>query len=48
MHKLLDNKLVNGIIGFVIVLVFWQLGSMALNKPFLPTPAESFSAFFTF
>ena len=48
MHKLLDNKLVNGIIGFVIVLVFWQLGSMALDKPFLPTPAESFSAFFTF
>ena len=48
MHKLLDNKLVNGIIGFVIVLVFWQLGSIALDKPFLPTPAESFAAFFTF
>ena len=28
MHKLWDNKLVNGIIGLVLVLAFWQIGSM--------------------
>lgn len=48
MRKVLDHKLVNGIIGFVIVLLCWQAGSMALQKPFLPTPAASFSAFFTY
>ena len=48
MHKLWDNKLVNGVIGLVLVLAFWQIGSMALNKPFLPTPGASFAAFFTF
>ena len=48
MRKLLDSKLVNGLIGFVLVLLFWQIGSMVLNKPFLPTPGVSFTAFFTF
>jgi len=48
MHKLLDNKFINGLIGFVLVLLFWQIGSMALNKPFLPTPGASFAAFFAF
>ena len=48
MHKLWDNKLVNGIIGLVLVLAFWQIGSMALDKPFLPTPGASFAAFFAF
>lgn len=48
MHKLLDNKLLNGFIGFVLVVLFWQIGSMLLNKPFLPSPGASFAAFFTF
>ena len=48
MHKLLDNKFVNGLIGFALVLLFWQIGSMMLNKPFLPTPSASFAAFFAF
>ncbi|MBQ3120043.1 MAG: ABC transporter permease [Peptococcaceae bacterium] len=48
MHKLLDNKFVNGLIGFALVLLFWQIGSMLLNKPFLPTPSASFAAFFAF
>lgn len=48
MHKLLDNRLVNGVIGFALVMLFWQIGSMALNKPFLPTPGVSFAAFLTF
>ena len=39
------NKFANGLLGFVLVLLFWQLGSMALQKPFLPTPAASFAAF---
>ncbi len=47
-NKWLDSKAVNGLIGFVLVLALWQIGSMALSKPFLPTPAASFGAFFTF
>ncbi len=38
----------NGLIGFILVLAVWQLGSMALNKPFLPAPSASFVAFFEF
>lgn len=48
MHKILDNKVVNGFIGFILVLILWQVGSMALQKPFLPTPSASFSTFFLF
>lgn len=48
MHKLLDNKFVNGLIGFALVLLLWQIGSMMLNKPFLPTPSASFATFFAF
>ncbi len=48
MRKPMDSKLVNGLIGFVLVLVFWQIGSMALSKPFLPAPGTSFAAFFDF
>lgn len=48
MRKWLDNKFLNGVIGFVIVLAFWQIGSMALQKPFLPTPMASFAAFFAY
>lgn len=44
----MKNRFFNGLIGFVLVLVFWQLGSMALDKPFLPTPGASFTAFFEF
>lgn len=41
----LRSKFFNGLLGFILVLAFWQLGSMALNKPFLPNPAVSFGAF---
>ena len=44
----MKNKFLNGLIGFFLVLAFWQLGSMALNKPFLPTPGASFAAFVDF
>lgn len=44
----MKNKFLNGLIGFVLVLVLWQAGSMALAKPFLPTPGASFAAFFEF
>ncbi len=44
----MKNKFLNGLIGFFVVLAFWQLGSMALNKSFLPTPGASFAAFFEF
>lgn len=44
----MKSKVINGTLGFLIVLVFWQIGSMLLQKPFLPTPAASFSAFFEF
>ncbi len=47
-NNLLENKFVNGLIGFVLVLLLWQAGSMALDKPFLPTPGASFAAFFEF
>lgn len=42
----MKSKFVSGLLGFFIVLLFWQLGSMLLQKPFLPTPAVSFAAFF--
>ena len=44
----MKHKLLNGMIGFGVVLLIWQLGSMALQKSFLPTPAVSFAAFFNF
>jgi len=44
----MKSKILNGLIGFVMVLALWQLGSVALNKPFLPTPGASFAAFFEF
>ena len=44
----MKNKLINGFIGFAVVAAIWQLGSMALNKPFLPAPGASFAAFFEF
>lgn len=48
MRNLWDNRFVNGCIGFVIVLTVWQIGSMALQKPFLPTPGASFADFFRY
>ena len=42
----MKSKFANGLLGFVLVLLFWQMGSMALQKPFLPAPAASFTAFF--
>lgn len=39
------KKLINALLGLLIVLLFWQLGSMALNKSFLPAPLASFQAF---
>ncbi len=33
-------------LAIISLLIFWQLGSMALDKPFLPTPLASFQAFF--
>ncbi len=47
-HNILENKFVNGLIGFAVVLLLWQVGSMTLDKPFLPTPGASFAAFFEF
>ncbi len=44
----MKNKVLNGLLGFALVLLLWQLGSMALQKPFLPTPGASFAAFFEF
>lgn len=44
----MKNKIINGFIGFAVVVAIWQLGSMALNKPFLPAPGASFAAFFQF
>lgn len=44
----MKNKIINGFIGFAVVVAIWQLGSMALNKPFLPAPGASFAAFFEF
>lgn len=44
----MKSKLLNGLLGFVLVLLLWQFGSMALQKPFLPTPGVSFAAFFKF
>lgn len=42
----MKNKVLNGALGFALVLLLWQLGSMALQKPFLPAPGVSFAAFF--
>lgn len=44
----MKRNFLNGLIGFILVLAVWQLGSMALNKPFLPAPDASFAAFFEF
>lgn len=44
----MKSKVLNGLLGFALVLLLWQLGSMALQKPFLPTPGASFAAFFEF
>lgn len=44
----MKSKVLNGLLGFALVLLLWQLGSMALQKPFLPTPGVSFAAFFEF
>ena len=44
----MKQKVLNGMIGFGVVLLIWQLGSMALQKSFLPTPGVSFAAFFQF
>ena len=44
----MKNKFLNGCLGFLLVVLLWQLGSMALQKPFLPGPAESFAAFVQF
>lgn len=41
----MKTKLLNGLLGFALVLLCWQLGSMALQKSFLPTPWVSFTAF---
>ena len=44
----MKSKVMNGLLGFVLVLLLWQAGSMALQKPFLPAPGASFAAFFQF
>jgi NitT/TauT family transport system permease protein len=38
---------VNTIAAVLLLLLIWQLGSMALNKAFLPSPVSSFAAFFS-
>lgn len=43
--KVFNSKVFNGLLGLALVLLGWQLGSMALQKPFLPTPGASFAAF---
>lgn len=42
----MKSKFANGLLGFMLVLLIWQLGSMTLQKNFLPTPAASFATFF--
>ena len=44
----MKNRFFNGLIGVVLARAVWQLGSMALDKPFLPTPGAAFAAFFEF
>ncbi len=44
----MKSKVMNGLLGFVLVLLLWQAGSMALQKTFLPAPGASFAAFFQF
>lgn len=44
----MKSKFANGLLGFVIILLFWQMGSQLLQKPFLPAPSVSFLAFFQF
>lgn len=34
----MKSKVINGLLGFVLVLLLWQAGSLALQKPFLPRP----------
>lgn len=44
----MKHKLCSGLLGFCLVLAAWQLGSMLLDRSFLPGPAPSFYAFFQF
>ncbi|MDR0424234.1 MAG: ABC transporter permease [Clostridiales Family XIII bacterium] len=46
MNKTRLPAFVSALAGAAVLLLLWHLGSLALNKPFLPTPAASFEAFF--
>lgn len=41
----MKRKLIGTIIGVLLVICFWQVGSMLLNKSFLPTPGAAGIAF---
>lgn len=41
----MKRKLVGTIIGVLLVICFWQVGSILLNKSFLPTPGAAGIAF---
>lgn len=41
----MKRKLAGTVLGVVIVICFWQVGSMLLNKSFLPTPGAAGAAF---
>lgn len=41
----MKRKLIGGSLGLVLVLLCWQVGSMALQKSFLPAPWEAWLAF---
>lgn len=38
------KRFIGYLIGTLIILILWHLGSILLNKPFLPTPVQSFLA----
>jgi NitT/TauT family transport system permease protein len=42
----MKHKILSSVAAFIILIIFWQLGSWALDKPFLPDPYTSFLAFF--
>ncbi len=39
------RNMIGYFLAFGLLIVFWHLGSLALNKSFLPTPLASFQAF---
>jgi len=42
----MKKPIIHTFIAFAIILLLWQIGSVCLNKAFLPTPMETIKAFF--